>query len=51
MAFVRFASFHLNLERSQAAHWFMTRIGVLIGCAISYPMNWWSIRGGIDETM
>jgi hypothetical protein len=29
----------------------MMRIGMVIGFATSYPMNWWLIRTGLKEAM
>jgi hypothetical protein len=29
----------------------LQQVGMLIGFATSYPMNWWLIRHGIKEVM
>ena len=32
-------------------YWFMMQIGMVLGFATSYPMNWWLIQKGLKETM
>ena len=51
MALSYFVLFHPHLRPDQPAYWFMMQIGMLIGFATSYPMNWWLIRRGIKEAM
>ena len=47
--FVFFSSPHLSTNH--AAFWFLMQVGMVIGFATSYPMNWWLIRHGIKEAM
>jgi hypothetical protein len=51
MALMYFVFFHPHLNPDQATYWFMMQIGMLVGYATSYPMNWWLIRAGIKESM
>lgn len=51
MALMQLVLFHPSLEPNEPAYWFMMQIGMLIGFATSYPMNWWLIRRGIKEAM
>jgi hypothetical protein len=51
MALVYFVLFHPHLKPDQAMYWFMMQMGMLIGFATSYPMNWWLVRRGIKEAM
>ena len=46
---VLFPSPHLPTD--SAAFWFLMQVGMLIGFATTYPMNWWLIRRGIKEIM
>jgi hypothetical protein len=39
------------LPTDSAAFWFMMQIGMLIGFAATYPVNWWLIRRGIKDIM
>jgi Domain of unknown function (DUF4396) len=39
------------LPSDSAAFWFMMQIGMLIGFATAYPVNWWLIRCGIKGIM
>lgn len=49
MQLVLFPSPHLPAD--SAAFWFLMQVGMLIGFATTYPMNWWLIRHGIKEVM
>ena len=49
MQLVLFPSPHLTTEH--AAFWFLMQVGMIIGFATTYPMNWWLIRHGIKEVM
>ena len=40
-----------HLPANSAAFWFMMQIGMLIGFATTYPVNWWLIRHGIKDIM
>ena len=40
-----------HAQPDQPAFWFMMQIGMIIGFATSYPMNWWLLRRGIKEVM
>jgi hypothetical protein len=51
MALMHFVLFHPPLHADSPVYWFMMQIGMLIGFAASYPMNWWLIRAGIKEAM
>lgn len=51
MALMSFVLFHPQLAANEPVYWFMMQIGMLIGFATSYPMNWWLIRRGIKEAM
>jgi hypothetical protein len=51
MALMYFVLFHPHLSPNEPAYWFMMQVGMLIGFATSYPMNWWLIRLGIKEAM
>jgi hypothetical protein len=51
MALMHFVIFQPALRPDTAAYWFMMQIGMVVGYATSYPMNWWLIRSGIKETM
>jgi len=50
MALERFVIFP-QLATDNPAHWFMMQIGMCIGFATAFPMNWWLIRRGIKEAM
>ena len=43
--------FDHNLHPDNPAYWCMMQIGMVIGFATAYPMNWWLIRQGIKEAM
>ncbi len=51
MALSYFVLFHPALHPDQPAYWFMMQVGMLVGFATAYPMNWWLIRAGIKESM
>ncbi len=51
MALMNFVLFTPPLRADDPVYWFMMQIGMLIGFATSYPMNWWLIRAGIKEEM
>ncbi len=51
MALMRFVFFNPPLEPNDPVHWFMMQIGMVIGFATSYPMNWFLINKGIKEAM
>jgi len=51
MAIMNRMLFSPHLQPNQPTYWFMMQIGMLIGYATSYPMNWWLIRRGIKEAM
>jgi hypothetical protein len=40
-----------HLSTGTAAFWFLMQVGMLIGFATTYPVNWWLIRQGIKEVM
>ena len=39
------------LNPTHAAFWFLMQIGMILGFATTYPMNWWLIRRGVKEAM
>ena len=51
MAIVTFLIFGHPLDRSGAVFWFMMQVAMLLGFAVSYPVNWWLVRSGIKEQM
>ena len=51
MALMRFVFFNPPLEPNDSVYWFMMQIGMVIGFATSYPMNWFLINKGIKEAM
>jgi hypothetical protein len=52
MALMRFVFFPAApLRPDSAAFWFLMAVGMCIGYATSYPMNWWLIRRGTKEAM
>ncbi len=51
MALMHFVLFTPPLKPDQPVYWFMMQIGMVIGFATSYPMNWFLIRKGLKEAM
>ena len=51
MALMRFVFFTPPLKPDQPVYWFMMQLGMILGFATSYPVNWWLIRSGIKEAM
>ena len=51
MALMHFVLFTPPLKPDQPTYWFMMQIGMVIGFATSYPMNWFLIRKGLKEAM
>jgi hypothetical protein len=51
MALVQFVIFDHTLQPGDPVYWFMMQIGMLIGFATAFPMNWWLLAEGIKETM
>ncbi len=51
MALTYFIFFHPHVKPDQPTYWLMMQVGMLIGYATSYPMNWWLIKAGIKEAM
>ncbi len=51
MALMHHALFHPPLRPDSVVYWFMMQVGMVVGYATSYPMNWWLIRSGIKEAM
>jgi hypothetical protein len=47
--FVFFAQPHLTPDH--ASYWFMMQVGMILGFATAYPVNWWLLRRGIKEAM
>lgn len=40
-----------TLHPNTAAYWFLMQIGMVLGFATAYPVNWWLIKRGIKEAM
>lgn len=51
MALSSFVFFQHNLHPDHPVSWFMMQVGMTIGFATSFPMNWWLIKQGIKEKM
>lgn len=51
MAQMRFVFFHPALKPDSPVFWFMMQIGVVIGFATTFPMNWFLVKVGIKEAM
>ncbi|HEX5505396.1 MAG TPA: DUF4396 domain-containing protein [Thermomicrobiales bacterium] len=51
MALASFGFFHHALRPDDPVYWFMMQVGMAVGFATAYPMNWWLIRRGLKERM
>ncbi len=51
MALMRFVFFHPALHPNSPVFWFMMQVGMIIGFATTFPVNWWLIKSGIKEAM
>ena len=51
MALTSFVFFDHKLHPDNPVYWFMMQIGMVVGFATAYPMNWWLIKKGIKEAM
>jgi hypothetical protein len=51
MAMMRFVLFLPPLHPNNPIYWFMMQIGMMVGFATSYPVNWWLLKAGIKEGM
>jgi hypothetical protein len=51
MALYSIVIFHEGLHPDSPVYWFMMQIGMVLGFATSYPVNWWLLRSGIKEPM
>ncbi|SHF39023.1 protein of unknown function [Acidocella aminolytica 101 = DSM 11237] len=51
MTLMRFVFFGPQLHPDSPVYWFMMQIGMIIGFATTYPMNWFLVRAGIKEAM
>ncbi len=51
MAFSSLVLFQHHLRPDSPVYWFMMQLGMIVGFATSYPMNWWLLRTGIKEPM
>ena len=51
MAVMQILLFPGGIHPYRAAFWFLMQIGMILGFATSYPVNWWLIRRGIKEAM
>lgn len=51
MAIVTFLIVEHPLNQTGPVFWFMMQVAMLLGFAVSYPVNWWLVRVGIKEKM
>ncbi len=51
MAVMQLVLFPEGIHPDHAAFWFLMQIGMILGFATSYPVNWWLVRRGIKEAM
>jgi len=51
MALTSFIFFDHHLHPDSSVYWFMMQIGMVVGFATSFPMNWWLIKRGLKEKM
>jgi len=51
MALTSFVFFDHHLHPDSPVYWFMMQIGMVVGFATSFPMNWWLIKRGLKEKM
>ncbi|MCW8309476.1 DUF4396 domain-containing protein [Acidiphilium sp. PA] len=51
MALMRFVFFHPALYPNSPVFWFMMQIGMIVGFATTFPVNWWLVKAGIKEAM
>ncbi|WP_291344683.1 DUF4396 domain-containing protein [Acidiphilium sp. 20-67-58] len=51
MALMRFVFSDPHLHPDSPVYWFMMQIGMIIGFATTYPMNWFLVRAGLKEVM
>lgn len=51
MALSAFLFFHPPLHPDSVVYWFMMQVGMLLGFATAYPMNWLLLKKGLKEKM
>jgi hypothetical protein len=51
MAITMFVIFGHGLDKTAPVFWFMMQIGMLVGFATSYPVNWGLVKAGIKHAM
>jgi hypothetical protein len=51
MALTQLVLFPEHLSPDQPAYWLMMQIGMMLGFATAYPVNWWLIAIGVKEPM
>lgn len=51
MAMMQLVLFPGGIHPDRAAFWFLVQVGMILGFATSYPVNWGLIRCGIKEAM
>ena len=51
MALTSFIFFDHHLHPDSSVYWFMMQIGMVVGFATSFPMNWWLLEHGFKERM
>ena len=51
MALMRYVFFHPALHPDSPVFWFMMQIGMIVGFATTFPVNWWLVKSGVKEAM
>ena len=51
IALAAFVFFRLTLHPGHVVYWFTMQVGMLLGFATAYPMNWWLLKKGLKEKM
>lgn len=51
MALMRFVFFNPALHPNSPVFWFMMQLGMVVGFATTFPVNWWLVKTGIKEAM
>lgn len=51
MTLTHYVFFHPAVELNGPVFWSMMQIGMIVGFATTFPMNWWLVKSGIKEAM
>lgn len=51
MAIATFLIFGQEIPKTNPVFWFMMQLGMWLGFATSYPVNWWLLRSHVKEAM